>query len=74
LYNALEQAYENVLSQARKAFGAQAPAPVQVMPEKVKAASGSINGAPTNGVIAKKRKPKTLDEALDMAEEMVGGR
>jgi len=76
LYDALDKAYETVLSSARQAFGVQAQKPQanpQELAAKAKAAASSVSGAPINGAAAsKKPKPKTTDEALDMAEEVLG--
>jgi hypothetical protein len=71
LYDALEHAYEQVLSNAKKAFGVSLAQP---KPEKAKAAASSVMGAPLAGGVVKKPKAKTIDEALDMAEEQLGAR
>lgn len=70
LYDALEHAYETVLTQARSAFGVKPAQPVSA--EKAVAAASNVKGAPVNGVANRKPKAKTIDEALDMAEEQLG--
>lgn len=77
LYSSLTQAYEEVLSQARKAFGVsatqtQSTEQVVAQAKKAQAAASSVVGAPANGAIAKRPKAKTIDEALDRAEERLG--
>ena len=81
---ALNHAYEHVLKIAREQFGVKASlgqiAPkateeVMALAKKAKAASSSISGAPKNSVGISRPKAKTIDEALDRAEEQVyGGR
>lgn len=71
LHDALEHAYEEVLSSARRAFGVTTQAQ-QIQPAKAKAAASSVVGAPSNGGVAKKPKAKSIEEALDMAEEQLG--
>lgn len=80
---ALHHAYEYVLDNARKQFGV-GPAIAAVAPKakeqviaqakKAQAASNSISGAPKSGISMSRPKAKTIDEALDRAEEQVYGR
>lgn len=77
LYDSLTQAYEEVLGQARKAFGVSAqhsPEVVVAQAKKAHAAASSVVGAPANGVATKRPKALTIDEALDRAEERLASR
>lgn len=78
----LNQAYEYVVGQARKAFGVSGKAPAkqqskeQIMAnaKKAKAIASSANGAPATGKAAARSGAKSIDEALDRAEERLGVR
>lgn len=79
---ALNHAYEYVLSEARKLHGVTSqPQPVVKTPEKVIAtakkaqnAASSVTGAPANGTSASRPRARTIDEALDRAEEQLRSR
>lgn len=76
LSQALEHAYEYVLDEARKAHNVQSPTPqpAQVPSKRALEAASSVSGAPVNGVAPRKPKAKTIDEAMDRAEEITGMR
>lgn len=80
--DALDQAYEYVLSQSRAALGGnsapqsfktkQAPkATAPASSQKAKAAAGSVKSSPGGGTTTKKG-PKDIDEAIRMAESELG--
>jgi len=78
---ALNQAYEYVLSEARKQFGniskpapTKTPEAIVAQAKKQEAASGSVTGAPKSGTVATKRGARTIDEALDRAEAKLSSR
>lgn len=71
----LNHAYEFVLAEATKAFGINGNGVAKTngaQPQKAKAAASSITGAPSNGTVESKPRAKTIDEALDRAEERLG--
>lgn len=75
----LSHAYEYVLTEARKLHGVVATAkkPVEkidpvAQAKKVKAAASSLTGGPSSGVMTPRPRAKTIDEALDRAEEQLG--
>lgn len=75
----LNHAYEFVLGEVSKLYPTQSvKAPVktqeQVIAEtkKAKAAAVGTNGAPATGAAVPRRKAKSIDEAMDFAEEALG--
>lgn len=76
--DALNHAYEFTLQEVTKLFpnvntaSIQQPKSNGVSPQKAKAAASSVTGAPSNGVPATRTKAKSIDEALDRAEEQLG--
>lgn len=80
LDQALNHAYDFVLAETRKALGVQVTPKtvtqqVQIQKpqvQKAKAAASSVSGAPTSASLAKKPGAKSIDEALDRAEEAMG--
>lgn len=83
LSDALTHAYEYVVSEASKAFGVNgsqkpiAPKPQEQViadAKKAKAASTMAIGAPVTGSAPQRPRAKTIDEALDRAEEQLGFR
>lgn len=69
---ALNHAYEYVLSEVRRVHGASAPKPAPVPAQKAVRAAGSVVGAPSSGTNAPKPRAKTVDEALDRAFARAG--
>ncbi len=80
LPEALNEAYEKVMTQARSQFGINGKVvPAQKSPEqiaaeaqKAKAAASSVTGAPSSGSAKSRPRAKTIDEAIDRAEEALG--
>ena len=80
LDQALSHAYDFVLTETRKALGVQVTPKAMMQPvqtqkpqvQKAKAAASSVSGAPTSASLAKKPGAKSIDEALDRAEEAMG--
>lgn len=80
---ALNHAYEHVLQETRKQFGISSnPAPVQqpkapeviaAQSRKAQKAATSVSGSPATGTGAIRPKARTIDEALDRAEEAIYG-
>lgn len=78
----LHKSYEYVVGQARKAFGVSGKAPArtqskeQIMAnaKKAQAIASSANGAPASGKAAARSGAKSVDEAIDRAEERLGVR
>lgn len=72
----LTQAYENIVGSARKAFGINGkPAqPTTVDVKKAQSIASSANGAPALGKSAARPPAKSIDEAIDRAEEKLGYR
>lgn len=77
---ALNHAYEFVLSEVRKIHGFNGTAPVKVPapkapqaadPKKAKSASATVSGAPSSGVATPRPRAKNIDEALDRAAEQL---
>lgn len=78
----LHHAYEFAVGEARKAFGVTGKAgqptqpkePQQIIAQarKASAASGSVTGAPSNGAAPLRPRAKSIDEAMDRAEERMG--
>lgn len=70
---ALEHAYEYIVGEAIKAHGGVAKPVVAATPvadvKKAKAAASSVTGAPKSGTMTRKPGAKTIDEAMDRAEE-----
>lgn len=77
---ALDHAYEYVLSEARKAFGVNGTAkPIAKKPEtvianakKAQAAASSVTGAPASGTSVSRPRAKNTDEAIERALERAG--
>lgn len=83
LTEALNHAYEYVAAEVKKLSGVTAPAPKPAVSQeqiianaqKAKGAVSSVSGAPKNGAAPVRPRAKSIDEALDRAEEVVyGGR
>lgn len=78
LFESLNQAYEYVRAEVGKLHGIpdqkEKREAVVMQAKKAQNAASSVNGAPSKGISLVKPKAKTLDEALDMAEELVYSR
>lgn len=76
ILDVLSSAYEYVLTEARKVHGVNGlPKPVAkqaVSVAKAKAAASGVTGGPSSGTNAPRPRARTLDEALDRAEERLG--
>jgi hypothetical protein len=75
--DALNHAYEFVQKEVRAMYGVTAPVTRQADPKpeavnRAKAAASSVTGAPASGTVAKRPPAKTVDEAMDRAEERLG--
>jgi hypothetical protein len=81
----LNHAYEYVLGEARKLHGvgnapkpaappAKDPATVIAFAKKANAAAGGVSGAPTSGTNTPRPRAKSIDEAMDRAEERMNAR
>lgn len=76
----LNHAYEYTMTEIRKSFGVpqvSQPAPKQpeqiaAQAKKAQAAASSVTGAPASGSSTARPRAKTIDEALDRAEEALG--
>lgn len=75
---ALNHAYEFVQKEVRGMYGipAKPVAPTAPKPDasRAKAVASSATGAPASGTVAQRPRAKTIDEALDRAEERLGVR
>ena len=74
---ALNHAYEFVQKEVRAMYGVTAPvtqpkAPAPDAVKRAKAAASSVTGAPASGTVAKRPSAKTVEEAMDRAEERMG--
>lgn len=76
--DALNHAYEFVVGEARRAFGVTGAAKSQAdqaqaiaNAKKAKAAASSVTGAPKSGTVPQRPRAKTIDEAMDRAEEQL---